>query len=342
MTKMIRAGAVQAEPVWLDIEGSVDKTIQLISQSAADGVQLLVFPELWIPGYPVFQSYTSTDIEIPYVIDYRSNSLSVGSEQMARIRSAARVHGVHLVLGFAERDGRSLYMSQALIDDRGDILFVRRKLKPTYQERCLFGQGDGSDLQVADTALGRVGALNCYEHLQPLTKFAMMGLGEQIHASSWPILGMFGGEMMSGGTITAVARAHAIESGTFVLMSSAVFTDAGRKTFSRYGAPIPEFRGGGFGNVFGPDGGVLATGPDPGTEGIVAANLDLTTLEVTSFFTDPVGHYSRPDVFSLAVDVRRRRPVDFSARGESGAIGFAAPAPVEHDSGVAAQGGANV
>jgi aliphatic nitrilase len=233
---------------------------------------------------------------------------------------------VHVVLGFAERDDRSLYMSQALIDDQGEILFVRRKLKPTYQERSLFGQGDGSDLRVAQAAFGRVGALNCYEHLQPLTKFAMMGLGEQIHASAWPTLGLFGGEMMSGGTITAVARGHALESGIFVLMSSAVFTDAGRKAFSRYGAPIPEFRGGGYANVFGPDGGVLAIGPDPAAEGIVAADLDLTAIEVTSFFTDPVGHYSRPDVFSLSVDVRRRRPIDFSAQDERGAIDVSPPA----------------
>jgi aliphatic nitrilase len=310
LAQTIRAGVVQAEPVWLDLDGTVEKTIRLIADAAAAGVELLAFPELWIPGYPVFQSYTDTALEMPYVLDYRQNALCVDSAQMARIRAAAREHHVALLLGFAEREWRSLYMAQCLISEQGEIVFVRRKLKPTYQERCLFGQGDGSDLVVAETRLGRIGALNCYEHLQPLIKFALMGLQEQIHVASWPVLDFFGGEMMSGATISAVTRCYAIETGTFVLMSNTIFTGEGRRIFSRHGAPIPEFCGGGYACIFGPDGGVLSSGLDPAAEGIVTANLDLEALEFASFFTDPVGHYARPDIFSLSVDMRRKRPID--------------------------------
>lgn len=334
MAQTIRAGVVQAEPVWLDLDGTVDKTIQLIIEAAADGVELLAFPELWIPGYPVFQSYTDTALEMPYVLDYRQNSLRLDSPQMARIRSAAREHGVALVLGFAERDGRSLYMSQALVDEQGEIIFVRRKLKPTYQERCLFGQGDGSDLVVVETRFGRVGALNCYEHLQPPIKFAMIGLNEQIHAASWPVLEFLGGEMMSGATICAVTRCYAIETGTFVLMSNTIFTDEGRRAFSRHGAPIPEFRGGGYARIFGPDGGLLTGELDPAAEGVIAADIDLSAIEFTSYFTDPVGHYARPDIFSLSVDMRRKRPVSFlrdpvSAPPEAAVDGDAASGETE-------------
>jgi aliphatic nitrilase len=311
LAQTIRAGAVQAEPVWLDLDGTVEKTIRLIGDAAADGVELLAFPELWIPGYPVFQSYTDSALEMPYVLDYRQNALGVDSAQMARIRAAAREHHVSLLLGFAEREGRSLYMAQSLINEQGEIVFVRRKLKPTYQERCLFGQGDGSDLAVAETRLGRIGALNCYEHLQPLIKFALMGLQEQIHVASWPVLDFFGGEMMSGATISAVTRCYAIETGTFVLMSNTIFTGEGRRIFSRHGAAIPEFCGGGHARIFGPDGGVLSDALDPAAEGIVIADLDLDALEFASFFTDPVGHYARPDIFSLSVDRRRKRPIAF-------------------------------
>ena len=178
MGKQIRVAAVQAEPVWLDLDGTVDKTIAILEKAAADGVELIAFPETWIPGYPQFLWTVPVPEQMPYVGRYHENSLSVDSPQMMRIREAARDNKIAIVMGYSERAFGTLYMAQTAIGSAGQILLHRRKLKPTHVERTLFGEGDGSDIKVVDTEFGRLGALNCWEHLQPLTKYAMYAQNE--------------------------------------------------------------------------------------------------------------------------------------------------------------------
>ncbi|MCQ6244668.1 hypothetical protein EC608_002880 [Streptomyces malaysiensis subsp. malaysiensis] len=213
MKELVRAAAVQAEPVWFDASGTTGKTIALIEEAARGGAEIVAFPEVWIPGYPAFMVFAG-EAELPLVAEYRANAVSIDGPELGAIRHAAAENHIMVGLGFAERAGRSLYMSQAVISNTGELRIARRKLKPTHRERALYGQGDGSDLQVIDTPLGRVGALMCWEHLQPFNKMAMIAEGEQIHISSWPMLDFFGANMMSSEAITTVNRAYAMESGT--------------------------------------------------------------------------------------------------------------------------------
>ena len=164
-TGEVRACAVQAAPVVDDPAATVDKTCDLLDHAAREGADLVVFPETWLPGYPWWTRLGPPAWWRPFHARYWADALTADAPELARIRSHAARHGIALVLGFAERAGGTLYISQLLTDTDGTVLAVRRKLKPTLVERTVFGEGDGRSLGVHDSAVGRLGALACWEHL---------------------------------------------------------------------------------------------------------------------------------------------------------------------------------
>ena len=139
-----KAAVVQAEPVWLDVDATIDKAIGLIGQASAGGADLVAFPETWVPGYPWWIWLGAPAWGMQFVKRYFENSVVVGEPPLARVQAAAAEHGIHVSLGISERDGGSLYMGQVLIDDAGEIVHARRKLKPTHVERSVFGEGAGT------------------------------------------------------------------------------------------------------------------------------------------------------------------------------------------------------
>ena len=189
--RVIKAAAVQAAPGFMDLEASLQKTESLVAQAADLGCDLVAFPECWIPGYPWYIWLNAAALNMKFFGQYHDNCLEVGGDAFNRLSQMAQRHEIHMSVGASERDHGSLYISQFLFSADGEPVSQRRKLKPTHMERTVFGDGDGSHLQVVETDIGRVGQLACWEHLQPLTKYAMYSFHEQIHVAAWPSFSLY-------------------------------------------------------------------------------------------------------------------------------------------------------
>ncbi|KAF2797978.1 putative nitrilase [Melanomma pulvis-pyrius CBS 109.77] len=310
MSTKVRVGAVQSEPVWLNLEGGVDKTIALIKQSAKDGIQVLGFPEVWIPGYPWGIWTTSVIENVPMIHEYMNNSLIKDSPQMRRIQEAVKEAGMFVVLGYSERDGASLYMAQSFISPEGEIVHHRRKIKPTHVERTLWGDGQADSLKcVVDSPFGRIGGLNCWEHLQPLLRYYEYSQRVQIHVASWPAeFGMPDPEKQSwlyhetGEASYRASQFMAIEGQTFVLVASQIMTEENLEKNNCVGNHVTKTPGGGFSMIFGPDGKALCEPVGVGEEAVLKADIDLRDIDYAKTFIDTVGHYARPDLLSLLVN----------------------------------------
>lgn len=206
-TGTVRVAVTQAEPEWLDLNASVEKTCSLIEQAADQGAKLIAFPECWIPGYPAWVwsvgSPPGTHVvheSLPANTDTRSrpldpaltrrymqNCMATKSAQMQLIQDSARKSKITVALGFSENDHNSLYISQATISDTGKIVMQRRKVMPTHMERTIFGNSTGTSLvNVVPTAIGNVGQLACWEHVQPLLKYHTITQRETFHVAAWP------------------------------------------------------------------------------------------------------------------------------------------------------------
>ncbi|MCP3013867.1 carbon-nitrogen hydrolase family protein [Nocardiopsis dassonvillei] len=325
-TTRFKAAVVQAEPVWFDLAATVDKTVALIEEASANGADLIAFPETWIPGYPWFLWLDSVAWQSRFFVTYPQNSLTLDGPEFSALREAARGNDIAVALGFSERSHGSLYMGQAVIDRDGTVVRTRRKLKPTHVERTLFGEGDGSDLTVDDTSLGRVGSLCCWEHLQPLSKYALYSQHEQVHIAAWPSFSIFPGSVYALGpeVNTAASQQYAVEGQTYVLAPCAVVGDAGWEAFADTETKRQLIhKGGGYARIYGPDGRSLADPLAPTEEGVLYADIDLAAILAAKNPADPVGHYSRPDVLRLMFDPAPRPKVDLLTPQQSAPLGSA-------------------
>jgi nitrilase len=315
----LRVAAVQAAPVFLDLDGTIDKTIQLMKDAAKQGCKLIAFPETWIPGYPWWIWLNSPAMGMQYVQRYNDNSLVVGSAEFNRLAQAARDLNIYLSIGYSERAAGSLYIAQALFDDQGRVVKARRKLKPTHVERTVFGEGDGSDLAVMETGIGNVGMLACWEHLQPLTKFAMYAQNEQIHVGAWPSFSLYRGAAHALGAEVnnAVSQVYAAEGQCFVVAPCGVVSKAMHEMLCT--DPLQKqllLEGGGYARIYGPDGSAMGTNLAENEEGLVMADIDLGMISLSKAAADPSGHYSRPDVTRLLLDNTPRERVVYQHQGK--------------------------
>ncbi|HAT1619878.1 TPA: carbon-nitrogen hydrolase family protein [Raoultella planticola] len=307
-----RVAAVQASPVYMDLNASIDKAVMLITEAAKKGASLIAFPENFLPGYPWFVWLGTPAWAMQFMNDYHNQALVVDSEQYQRIEKAAADNQIHIVMGFTEKDNGSLYMSQAFIDDNGNTIATRRKLKPTLAERLVFGEGDGGDIAVHDTALGKLGALCCWEHIQPLTKFAMYSQHEQIHVAAWPGFSLYTEVTPAiGGEVNiAVSRTYAVEGQCYVIAPCALVT---QDTIDLLCSNDEQRRllktGGGFTRIYGPDGASLVNPLKENEEGILYAEVNLDAITLAKVAGDAVGHYSRNDVTRLIFNNQSLRPV---------------------------------
>ncbi|WZH45900.1 aliphatic nitrilase [Fusarium acuminatum] len=319
----LKVAVTQAEPQWLDLAASVNKTCGLINEAAENGAQLVAFPECWIPGYPgwIWQRPVDPIINTEYI----ENSLMVNSAEMRTIQACAKSNSVAISLGFSERtESHSLYISQVIITPEGEIAVHHRKLKPTHMERTIFGDGSDNvlntvaDIDFGDVGVIKVGNLACWEHAQPLLKYHSYSQHESIHISAWPPIDPHGGteapglwSMSTEGT-ECMSQMYAMEGGSYVLHCTAVCNQSGIDKLKTKGGLLFQEPGGGHSAVYGPDGRrltkPLASG-DATAEGIVYTELDLKAIVTNRSFLDVVGHYSRPDLLWLGIDKKQKNIV---------------------------------
>ena len=312
-----KVACVQAAPAWLDLDASVDKAIGLIDEAARNGAKLIAFPETFIPGYPwyIWMGSPAWTIQRGFVQRYFDNSLSYDSPQADRLRLAVKRAGITAVLGLSEREGGSLYIAQWMIGPGGETIAKRRKLRPTHGERTVFGEGDGSHLAVHERAdIGRLGGLCCWEHLQPLSKYAMYAQNEQVHVAAWPSFSLYVpfAPALGPAASLAASKVYALEGSCFVLASCAVVSQAMLDEL----CDTPDKRdlllaGGAHSTIFGPDGHELSAKMPEDQEGLVYADIDLGAISVAKNAADPAGHYSRPDVTRLLFNNRPAKRVEY-------------------------------
>lgn len=310
----VKVAIVQKAPRFLDKETSLTRAEAYIAEAAAGGAELIVFPEVWLAGYPYWTEGWDSSLQ-PWVggrVAFRDAAVLAPSEDTERLGAAASRANAYVVMGCNEIDPRpevsTIYNSLLFFNPEGRLMGRHRKTMPTFTERMFWGQGDAADLQVFDTDIGRVGGLICGEHLMTLMRAAMIGLGEDIHIAAFP--GAF--TLHTGPELEewdadhtsfwghSSVRAHALEAGAFVISACGIIDDADiPDEFPHKGKMNIRYARGGS-SIIAPLGIPLA-GPVEGSQ-IIHSELPAWMIKAFKSIVDTAGHYSRPDIVRLVLN----------------------------------------
>jgi nitrilase len=309
--RLVRVASVQATPVFLDLEASLDIACTLIDEAAKNGAQLVVFPEAFLPSFPLWVAGGSSGARpqhnehLQLYAELLANAVDIPGPTTTALGKAARDAGAHLIIGVNERNadasGASMYNTVLYFDEHGTLLGKHRKLVPTMSERLVWSPGDGSTLQTFETGLGKLGGLTCWENYMPLARFALYAWGTQIYAApTWD---------SSPGWLESMNHI-AFEGGCFVIGCCQVVHANDVPDKYAFKQTLLETRGEWFnaGNSVITSPRKVLAGPVANRKEILYADLDLSQLSITKGMLDTAGHYARPDVFDLTVN-RSSRPM---------------------------------
>ncbi|NIP30474.1 MAG: hypothetical protein GTO02_10905 [Candidatus Dadabacteria bacterium] len=291
------AAAVQASPEFLDKDKTIKKVGKLIKEAKKNGASLVVFPEAFIPTYPFWPKDLGFGAERKLIMDAQmelyKNSVEVPGKDTEKIGKVAKKEGVYVVIGVNERDGGTLYNTILYFGKDGSLLGKHRKLMSIDSEKCIWGNGTADDVNVFQTELGRIGGLFCYEHHLTLQKYALIQLGEQIHASLW------GGHGFVKNTMDFSSKQYAFEGQTFVIISSIYINeDMIPDDFPLKSMTVWDYPGGS--GIVSPRGEYIA-GPVYDKEEILYGEIDLDQIIRAKAIIDTAGHFSRPDIFKFEI-----------------------------------------
>ena len=303
---MTKIAVIQAATCLFDTPATLAKLARLAAKAAEQGARLALFPEAFVGGYPRGMDFGArVGFRSPegrnWFARYHASAIDVPGPECEAIAEVARLHALHLVVGVIERERGTLYCTVLFFAPDGALLGKHRKLMPTAMERIIWGQGDGSTIPVITSDIGKIGAVICWENYMPLLRMAMYGQGVELYCAP----------TVDDRDTWALSMRHiAFEGRCFVASAVQYMTrDDAPADCPIEGRPGEVLiRGGSI--IVGPLGEVLA-GPVYGEEAVLCAEIDLAALPRAKYDFDVVGHYSRPDVFSLGVDTRARPSVVF-------------------------------
>ncbi len=300
----VRLAGAHVAPCFLDVPATVEKVCDWVAKAGAQGVNVLVFPEVFVPGFPYWINCYPPIVQLGLHIRYGGASVSVPGPEIDKVCAAAMAAGVMVVLGVNERDGGTLYNTQVFISPEGELLGKHRKLQPTFAERTVWGQGDASTLGVWPSPGARVGGLVCWEHTMNLARHALIAQGEQVHAGSWPGLSTLAGFTESfDSQVEAMSKNHAITGQCFVVVAGSPVTDDMLSEMSAALGPQDFLRaGGGWSAIISPDTTYLVPPHVGAEERLLVADAELDDILAMKVFVDAVGHYSRRELLHLVVD----------------------------------------
>jgi len=310
---MPHVAIVQKPPILLDRAASIESAVAAVHEAAQDGAQLIVFPEAFVPGYPVWiwrlRPGSDSNLTAEIHAQLHANAVDLSGADLAPLSSAAREHKVTIVCGINERDSNfsrgTLFNTVVTIGPEGTVLNRHRKLMPTNPERMVWGMGDATGINVIDTPCGRLGALICWENYMPLSRYALYAQGVEVHVAP---------TYDHGERWLASMQHIAREGGCWVLGSG----------FALRGSDIPvnfpgkadlypdpeEWINPGDSVIVAPNGKIVA-GPLHKQFGFLSAHIDLNACSAAKRILDTAGHYSRPDIFNLHVNRHPQNPIEF-------------------------------
>jgi nitrilase len=319
MGRAFTVAAVQAAYVLMDREATTDRVEQLIGTAAAQGAKLIVFPEVFVPGTPIWiDSVPIWEGDEAWFARLVDQAVVVPSHTTERIAAAAQDAGAYVIVGVDEREpqGTTVFNTLLYFGPDGRLLNKHRKLMPTGSERTVWGMGDGSTLDVVPTNLGRVGGLICWENYMPLARFHLYAQGIEIWVA--PTLARGDGWIATMRHIAREGRVWVVGVNPCVRVDQipADFPDRDR-VWRVLDEDEAEWVEPGNSVICNPNGEIVA-GPLRYAEDILTAEVDLAEVAVGRRLFDPVGHYNRPDVFHLSVDTRPQRASSLAAEDPPG------------------------
>jgi nitrilase len=310
---MSKIAVVQTPPVFLDRDRTIEKAVALVGEVTAAGAELVVFPETFIPGYPIWmwRLRPGADMSLTNELYGRlfDNAVNLEGDDLLPLRNAANERSVTIVCGINEREGGlsrgTLYNTVVVVGTDGNVVNRHRKLMPTNPERMVHGFGDASGLKVVDTPVGRIGTLLCWENYMPLARYALYAQGVEIYIA--PTYDSGDGWIGSLQHIAREGRCWVVGCG-FVMRASDLPDDFPDRD-QLY--PDPDaWVNPGDSVVIGPNG-APTVGPLRQEVGVVYADIDLSAVSVARRSLDVAGHYSRPDIFELRVNREPKKPIAF-------------------------------